>query len=255
MTVEDGALLLGAALTLLGYGLVVAAGFRRELLWGLINLVPGVSLAFVLLYWRRARVGFILSLMGLVVVAAALYGGADRTVRETLARHDIEVDMEMPVTRPWDEELPNQALVRQIEEETGEPLEIIEFDPYAPTTAQPLPPAESFRLAPDRQAASWAYRQAIPAEWGALEGERVRLTLADGDVREGNLIAATARSLFVQQIVQGGHVAFEYRRDDVRRMEVWDAPGASPRVRPDAESVEALPAPAVIFEAPQSTED
>ena len=83
MTVEDGALLLGAALTLLGYALVVVAGFRREFLWGVINLVPGVSLAFVLLHWRRARLGFIVSLMGLVVVAAALYGGADRTVEES----------------------------------------------------------------------------------------------------------------------------------------------------------------------------
>ncbi|MCG5496521.1 hypothetical protein [Ectothiorhodospira variabilis] len=255
MTVEDGALLLGAALTLLGYALVVVAGFRREFLWGVINLVPGVSLAFVLLHLRRARLGFIVSLMGLVVVAAALYGGADRTVEEKLAQHDIGLDIQMPVTRPWDEELPNQALVRQIEEETGEPLEIIEFDPFGPSTARPLPPAESFRLAPDGQRVQRAYREAIAAEWGELEGERVRLTLAGGAVREGNLIAVTGRSLFVQQVVQGGHVAFEYRRDDVRRMEVWDVEGASPRVQPRPDPVEELPEPEVIFEELQTTEE
>lgn len=255
MTVEDGALLLGAVLTLLGYGLVVVAGFRREFLWGLINLVPGVSLAFVLLHWRRARLGFIISLMGLVVVAAALYGGADSTVEEKLARHDLGVEIQMPVTRPWDEELPNQALVRQIEAETGEPLEIIEFDPFAPTTARPLPPAESFRLAPDRQRAPRAYREAIPAEWGELEGERVRLTLADGNMREGNLIAVTGRSLFIQQVVMGGHVAFEYRRHDVRRMEVWDIKGAPPRLRSRPDPGVESPAPEVIFEDHQSTED
>ncbi|MCG5501636.1 hypothetical protein [Ectothiorhodospira lacustris] len=247
MTVLDGALLAGAALVLLGYLLVVLAGFRREFIWGVINLVPVVSLAFVLLHWHRARTGFLVSVMGLLVLGGALHGGADRTVEQTLERFGVGVDIQMPVTRPWDVELPNQALVRRIEEETGQPLEIVEYDPFAPV--QPLPPASSFRLEADPAPAPRAYRMVLPAELPQLEGARMRLVLGDGVVREGNLIAVTPTSLYLQQVILGGHVAFEYRRRDIRRMEVWDRMGAAPRVPPSAE-VQSLPdEPDVIFEA------
>ncbi|MBK1672143.1 hypothetical protein CKO35_02270 [Ectothiorhodospira shaposhnikovii] len=246
MALLDVALLTGAVMVLLGYLLVVVAGFRREFIWGVINLVPVVSLAFVLLYWRRARTGFLLSIMGLLVLGGALYGGADRVVEETLDRLGVGVDIHMPVTRPWDVELPNQALIRQIEQEIGRPLEIAEHDPFAPVT--PLPPASSFRPETARPA-SRAYRTAIPEELRQLEGERMRVVLTDGVVREGNLIGVTSTSLYLQQVILGGHVAFEYLRRDIQRMEVWDRVGAVPRVPPPAE----LPPPpdesGVFFDA------
>jgi hypothetical protein len=238
MDLMDWALLAGVAGVLLGYLLVVRAGFRREFLWGVINLVPVVSLAFVLLYWREARFGFVLSILGLLVTAGALYGGADARVERELARLGYPVEVPMPVQRPRDAGIPNEALVRRIEEELGERLDMVEERPLSPTEIQPLPPLGSFRLEEPAPPVERAWREAVEEELPNLIGERVRLvTLPGGAVREGTLSSVTRDTVFLQQMTRQGSVGFEYRRRDIDSMSVWDVKGAAPRV-PEPENGE-----------------
>jgi hypothetical protein len=236
MDLMETALLVGLGGVLLGYLLVVRAGFRREFLWGVINLVPVVSLAFVALYWRQARFGFILSILGLLVVAGALFGGADARVERELARLGYDVQIPMPVQRPWDVELSNEETIRRIEAETGERLEMVVEDPFAIPDIQPLPPEGSFRLE-ERAPVERAWREAVREELPRLVGERLTLTLSAGSMREGVLENVTVASVFLQQRTRQGTVTFEYRLAEVRLIEVWDVKGAEPRLpEPEPES-------------------
>ncbi|OOG27839.1 hypothetical protein B1C78_02720 [Thioalkalivibrio denitrificans] len=257
MDLMEWALVAGAAGVLLGYLLVVRAGFRREFLWGIINLVPVVSLAFVLLYWREARFGFALSILGLLVVAGALYGGADARVEREMARLGHPVEIPMPVQRPWDVQVPNEELVRRMEEELGEPLTMVEEHPYTPAQIRPLPPAGSIR--PQERAApvEREWREAVREELPQLVGERMRLVIAAGGAeREGTLAGVTRLGVFLQQVTRQGTVSFEYRLRDVESMHVWDVKGAAPRIpEPDTDTEIVAPDPTDSDASPPAGEE
>jgi hypothetical protein len=216
---------------LLGYLLVVRAGFRREFLWGVINLVPVVSLAFVLLHWRQARFGFLLSVLGLLVAAGALYGGADTRVERELTRMGYPVEVPMPVQRPADTPIPNEELVRRMEEEeAGQPLDDAVQD-GALGRARPLSPLGSFRVENRAPPVERAWRDALEEELPQLVGEHVRLVMSPGGtIREGTLAGATSASVFLKQVMRHGTVGFEFRLRDVQSMSVWDVEGAGPRI-------------------------
>lgn len=252
--VTEIALLVGIAGILLGYLLVVRAGFHREFLWGLINLVPVVSLAFVLLYWRQARLGFLVSVMGIAVVLIALYGGADARLEREMARLGHPVEVPMPVQRPRDTPVPNEAEIRRIEQETGQPLgEMVVENPDALVAIEPLPPPGSFRPQ-ERPRVSRAWRDALEEELPRLVGERMRLQMSTGGgVREGTLTGVTSSSVFLEQVTRQGSVAFEYRLRDVASMAVLDVEGAEPRI-PEPE-VEPEPVEGVIFAPPAPAEN
>lgn len=219
MNVTEIALIIAFGLILVGYLLVVKAGFRREFLWGLITLIPGLSLLFVLFYWREARMGFAISLLGLLVLAGAIYGGGDRVLERHLEQLGFAgVELDVPVRRPWDVPVSNEALIRQIEQEIGGPLEIITYNPN--TRVEPLPPLDSFQMIEQTQVRR-AYQNVALSQLNALIGQRIRLTLHDGARREGNLIAISSNSLYLQQVAYGGTVAYEYRLRDVRSAEHW----------------------------------
>lgn len=260
MDLTDAALLVGIAGTLLGYLLVVRAGFRREFIWGVLNLVPVVSLAFVALYWQQARLGFLISILGLVVVAIALYGGADARLKRELARLGHPVEVPMPVQRPADTQVPNEETVRRIEEETGQPLELVDDSRFSPLDVQPLPPEGSFRVEvgpPVRR----VWREAVRAELPQLVGEYLRLELTTASsIREGRLIEITGGTVFLRQVTRQGSADFEYRLRDVASVEVWDVEGWQPRMpepEPEPEPVSAdgvifLPLPADEAAAPEA---
>ncbi|MCG5536472.1 hypothetical protein [Ectothiorhodospira mobilis] len=226
MNLVNGALLVGLGLFLAGYVLVARQGFWRGWLWGLVTLVPGPSLAFVLLYWRVARLGFVLGVLGLVMTAGALYGGADRTLERLMGRVGVETEIAIPVPRPQDLDVPNEAQVRRLEEQTGEPLEMLDFDPYALERVQPRPPEGSLQPQPPRER---AFRPAGIAALPRLEGERLRVTLEGGEVLEGVLDRADVDSLHLRRAYRGGSATFEYAYGDIRSIEVWAVRGAAPR--------------------------
>ncbi|WP_018953938.1 hypothetical protein [Thioalkalivibrio sulfidiphilus] len=251
MGIMDTALLVGLGGVLLGYLLVVRAGFHREFAWGVITLIPVVSLAFVMLYWRKARIGFILSILGLMVTAVALYGGADRTVERQLAKLGIDVDIPMPVQRFWEVEVPNEELVRRIEAETGQPLVMVEDNPYAPVDIQPLSPAGSFRVE-QAPAVTRAWREAHREELSRLVGEHMRLTISPGATREGLLTSVTGPTLFLSQRTAQGTISFEYRIRDLQSIEVWDVAGARPRIPEPEPELTSEGEPDIIFAPPDS---
>ncbi len=245
MDLIEAALLVGMAGVLLGYLLVVRAGFRREFIWGVINLVPVVSLAFVLLHWRQARFGFLLSILGLLVAAGALYGGADARVERELTRMGYTVEVPMPVQRPADTPIPNEERVRRMEEEAGQPLDDTVQD-GALGQARPRSPLGSFRAEDRAPPVERAWRHALEEELPQLVGEYVRLvTSPGGTMREGTLAGVTSASVFLKQVMRHGTVGFEYRLRDVESMSVWDVQGAGPRI-PEPEAgggaEEAVPA-------------
>jgi hypothetical protein len=243
----EAALLVGIAGTLLGYLLVVRAGFRREFIWGVLSLVPVVSLAFVALYWQQARLGFLISILGLLVVAGALYGGADARVERELARLGHPVEVPMPVQRPADTVVPNEEIVRRIEEETGQPLELVDESRFNPLDVQPLPPEGSFRVEAGAPV-SRVWREAVRAELPQLVGEHLRLRLASGGaVREGRLIEVTLGTVFLRQLAGPGSADFEYRLRDIASLEVWDVEGWQPRLPAPEPEPEPVSADGVIF--------
>lgn len=225
MFITEIALLIGLGFVLTGYLMVVRAGFQREFLWGVVTLVPVLSLLFVLFYWRMSKLGFAVSLVGLLILAGAIYGGGDRVLERQLEYFGISgVEIDMPVKRAWDVAVPNEALIRQIEQEIGGPLEIIEYNPSA--RIEPLPPLDSFLLMEQTQIRR-EYQDVEMGQLSGLIGDRIRLTMRDGARREGNLIAVTGASVYLQQVAYGGTVAYEYRIRDIRSAEHWAVVGAN----------------------------
>jgi HAMP domain-containing protein len=67
-------LCLGLLTAVIGSFMILVAAFRQHALWGLAYLfVPLASLVFLIAHWGEARKGFLLSLAGLLIVAASVF--------------------------------------------------------------------------------------------------------------------------------------------------------------------------------------
>ncbi len=71
---------LGVLASLIGGVLLLVAAFRQHVGWGLATLfVPFAGLVFVAMHWTEARRGFLLQVMGLVILAVGMFAALDGT--------------------------------------------------------------------------------------------------------------------------------------------------------------------------------
>ena len=69
---------IAAIAMIIGGLMMIVAAFREHILWGLGYLfVPFVSLIFIVRYWKEARVGFVVSTLGLVIFAGTLFAAPE----------------------------------------------------------------------------------------------------------------------------------------------------------------------------------
>ena len=224
-----GAVLAGGLLLfVLGWLMIVWFALRRGLFAGILALIPGLNLLYVANHWSRgaARNGLLISIVGLLLAGVGLYGGGEKSVLAILTpeleQRGIEVpEVKVPITRPTDVEVANQAEAEAAGVDTTTSVLDEPSEPPPGYEPEPLPPKESQRspLAPTE--VTFAY---VPTCLPLLKediGQRARLTQTDGAVKEGRLAAVEGDVIYLAQTMPGGEVQFTYNVHKLSRIDVY----------------------------------
>ena len=217
----------GLAVLVLGDLMIASAAYRRGgLIMGLTGLIPVINFYHVALSWtdNKTRNGFLMLVAGALAVAAAFYGGADETVSRTAKQVGQEVgvevpDIKMPVKAPTQVEAPNQAEVEAEGLDTEESV-LDRSDYIDTTTVEALPPEDSRAVQAKEIVRAWY--PVCPDDLPGREGKPLRLTTNEGRVVEGKLAGLEEVSLQIEQYVSGGIVNFEYKFNNLERIEVYE---------------------------------
>jgi glutaredoxin len=79
---------IGVLASLIGWVLLLVAAFRQHVGWGVASLfVPAASLVFTVLHWAEARRGFLIQLMGLLVLSVGVLAANDAGAGGSLRAH------------------------------------------------------------------------------------------------------------------------------------------------------------------------
>lgn len=247
----------GALLLLGGLGTALISAFRSRRPWRWVLIVAPFSYpVYAARYWSEewVRNGFLVSVLGLILAAIALYGGAKKDVSTLVdevppsaVREEIQRMVEkIPTAGPEGGPLPNAALV------ADQPAEILmsgddslvlgngdlylRIDPLSPGDDQKVPP-------PRGPQGDYRYRGVPLKLLSSFVGSPVRLKTREGVVREGRLVEVTGQKFFVEVPYRGGEAAFEYEASRLAQVEVYarsggadphpaPSPSASPRPDP-----------------------
>lgn len=216
----------GLVLFVLGWLVIVLFGLRRGLFTGILALIPGLNLLYVAHHWSRAtpRSGLLISIVGLLIAGVGLYGGGEKKLlailEPELEVRGIEVpEVKVPITRPTDVEVPNQAEAEAAGVDTTTSVLDRPSEPPPGFEPEPLPPKESQQLITAEVVFDWA-TTCMPLLKEDL-GRRARLSLSEGGIREGRLAGVEDDSIVLAQGVPGGEVQFTYHAWKLTRIDVY----------------------------------
>jgi hypothetical protein len=185
--------LVGLGLVIIGYLLVVLAGFKHHFVTGLIAMIPVVNLVVMPSTWHRAGLGFIIALVGLLLTFGGWYGGGDRYIDEKLSV--VSTNKTEPVANgdaddaeePANAETPEQGTENEPEQET-----VVEATPERKSDGNivPLPNKPLYHL---------GYQQVSLDELSQLTGEYIRVTDNQKHRIEGKLMQYQDQKLQISQ--------------------------------------------------------
>lgn len=212
-------LILALLLILVGMIMVLLDAFNESLFWGLlVLLVPPI---FVPIYsfvkWRksRARNGFAMALVGLVMLGVGAYGGALQSIP---LLGDFEIVSNLPTAGPKDESLSNEEAAANAEvgdEGSYDPMLSTDKDRYSASEIEPLAPEE------DKTVKNFGKNKVrvvkVPIEnVSAAMGANIEITFNDGVKNVGTLVKTTEDSISIEQQAGGGLVSYEYSLDKIK---------------------------------------
>jgi len=200
---------IGAAGILLGYLILLFVAFTTSAAWGIGSLlVPPVALAFAVSHWGKAKNGFAILMIGVVIFS---YGRWDKD-------------------RAPDSQAPEQVIA-QPEQEPIAPT--TSAPPEAPqTTSQPAatPPASPTPPAPEATAPAPEVSNADtnkPVVINIIDAHKyinheVRVTTDEGKVRIGTLLEVNDAGIVIDYVVEGatGRVRAEISEDKIHLIEL-----------------------------------
>ncbi len=230
--------LLGLILLTVGLVMVLSSAFRHRLNWGLVILfLPVIAPVYAIYNWRehQARNGFFTVIIGLFVIAAALYGGVGRDVAtlftevpsKQVQQQVQELVEKIPTARPPDKPLPNQAAANKVQTKSGTEYDAIHGDDeWAYTKIEALPPDEDVRVeVPEQAEVTYEYQVITAAQLGHFTNKRLKVATKRGELREGKLIRSDEDSLYLESLVDGGVVQFQYALKNIDALLVYEAKG------------------------------
>lgn len=222
--------ILALLLILVGLIMVLLDAFSESILWGLLILiVPILGPVYCFVKWNKdqARNGFALSLIGVVMAAAGIYGGG---AKELPVIGEQEIVQNLPSALPEDEPLSNEAEAAQIEiegESEYDPILSTDKDRFSPDDLNPLAPKEDITVkSPTR---SKTYKRSLDIK--NLESsinKNIEVVFLDGSKKRGRLISISDYSLSLEEHVSGGIVSFEHKFEDIRSTFLLIDPNAPP---------------------------
>ena len=164
---------LGALLFLSGYLRFVIAGFKRHFVTGLISALPVFNIVTVPALWRTTSRKVISAAIGLVIVAASWFLGANTGIHKVIAM----VKGEKP------------SISQTVSEEPSATPDIASNPSLDESKMQALPKKALYRMT----------FEAIPLDKIQTVKDRVvQITLSNGDKIEGRVSNLTASSITAQ---------------------------------------------------------
>lgn len=186
--------LVGLGLVIIGYLLVVLAGFRHHFVTGLIAMVPLVNLVVIPSTWHKAGFGFIMAFIGLLLAFGGWFGGGDRYIDEKLSVVSNGSSTTINSSGTINAEgqpSPDQATENKPEQETAE-------EQVAETSTDSKPEGNIIPL-PKQPLYHLSYQQVSLDELNGLQGEYIRITDTQKHRIEGKLIQYQDQQLQISQ--------------------------------------------------------
>ena len=233
-------IILIAGLTLLVFGLyfILSSAFKSQPSWGWgIIFLPVIYPLYSFLHWTESKVrnGFLVSVIGVLLVATSLYGGALNEIQKVSQRvpdaqlqHQLhELSAKIPQAGPSEKPLPNEAQANSIIFPEGEDYDPIYGDEHlAYSSTELLSPVEDKRVSdPNAHVPSYGYRQIEFRELNTYHGRPMKVTTKQGDTKEGRLIDSNDASLSLEVSYKNGIAAFEYEFENIADVMVYDTLG------------------------------
>jgi hypothetical protein len=202
---------IGAAGVLLGYLILLFIAFTTSAAWGIGSLlVPPVALAFAVAHWSKAKNGFAILMIGVIIFA---YGNWDRN---QATKSQANGTVEETATQPLQEPVAPANNVTQ-----GAPQTTPQPEPTAPAASTP-PPATT---APAPEVSNTGTNK--PVMINIIDAHKyinreVRVTTDSGDVRIGTLLDVNDNGIVIDYVVTGatGRVRAEISEDKIHLIEL-----------------------------------
>jgi hypothetical protein len=231
MTTVWIALIAIGAIASLGAGVwLVAIAFRESVGWGIACLFGFPAVVFVVRYWEDVKLPFAYGLAGTAVAAAGLIGYSVSSVNADLVTyHDLD-DSYGWETRPV--QLPDEPdTTSGFEPETdGDETDLSATDdqPDADPDVEPADAEHMDEPEQQRTPISVAERRRgylVPfAKLPTYEGERVVITLKNGERVFVRVLEVRELDLEVRRSVGGGSVTFDVRLSEIAEVRSRRAP-------------------------------
>lgn len=234
-------LILALLLILVGMIMVLLDAFNESFLWGLlVLLVPPIFVpiySFVKWNKSKARNGFAMALVGLVMAAIGVYGGGLQAI-PFLGEHELASNI--PTATPKDDKLSNEEEAAKVEledEDSYDPMLSTDKDRFSSKEIEPLAPKE------DKSVKNYGNAKArvvtVPLEEiGSSMGAIIEITMSDGAKHSGTLVNTTEDSISIEQQAGGGTIAFEYSLDKIQSVVRLSVPRKTITAPPVVESSE-----------------
>lgn len=222
--------ILALLLILVGLIMVLLDAFSEGLIWGLlVLLVPITGPVYCFIKWHKdqARNGFAMSLVGLVMVAAGIYGGG---VHSIPGLENQEIVKNLPSALPEDEPLSNEEAAANIEiEDEGEydPILSTNKDRFSTTEIDPLAPKEDKTVKSTGRPKIRKVRLDI-ADIDFSIGSDIEVIFIDGTKKRGRLIASAEDSISLEEQIVGGSVSFEHNFEKIKSILLLIDPSKAP---------------------------
>lgn len=220
-------LILALLLLFAGMIMVLLDAFNESFFWGLVVLlVPPIFVpiySFVKWNKSKARNGFALALVGLVMAAVGVYGGGLQAI-PFLGEHELASNI--PTATPKDDKLSNEEEAAKVEledEDSYDPILSTDKDRFSSNEIEPLAPQEDKSVKNYGNAKGLAVTVPLE-EISASVGANIEITMKDGAKYSGILINTTEDSISIEQQAGGGTLAFEYSLEKIQSVMRYSSP-------------------------------
>ncbi|AOV15942.1 hypothetical protein BJI67_01610 [Acidihalobacter aeolianus] len=216
----------GLGLLLLGLLALLRVAFRETLLWGLlVILLPPLLLWYVVTRWRQTQVPVYVVLSAMLIVIAALYGGASTPLADYLRHSSLAPVLmaygwngriDMPFKPEDDVPVSNAGAVEALREQEA-----------AAARAQKLA-EQKVRPKPSKPTPPPVYRYQL-AGLNHLEqyaGRRVRVETVSGGTVEGVLASVTGDGITVNADQSIGSVGYQLNWSRITAVSVYAPKGS-----------------------------
>ncbi len=224
---EVGLFWIGIILVIVAILILFLDSFQSRRIWAVISLVLIVPLLIhMLLNWSllTIRKSFFILIIGLLAVLVSFSGGALSQL-SFLQDHEVMQVLEEKIAPPKEVPLSNQQQADAAALSLGEG-----YDPLL--TGGEYEQLETKEIVPERK--NQVVRKVDPIvryeimtddEHRQAINKRVRITMTDGSVIEGNLTEIFDDSLIIESNVNGGSLGLSYKNDLIQSVAVRLAAG------------------------------